>query len=254
MGALVAVLIGLPTLRLRGAYFAVTMLAFAEALRIIFTYFEDFTGGGSGRNVSRIIGQVGDIRLFNYYAIVFVAIIAFILTHYISYTRLGLSLRACRDSADGANSIGINVLRTKVITFALSGFLAGMAGAVYMIRLYFITPEEAFATSLTVEMIIITLLGGAGTVFGPIVGSLILVPLRIYLIRSLAGKKLELFGFILKLDTAYLLIYGLVFVIAILFLPRGIMGYLEEKGFVRRETLVDEEALEKEFVEASTDE
>lgn len=239
VSAVVAILIGIPTLRLRGAYFAVTLLAFNEVLKVVFNYPNDITHGGEGVNLPRILNLVPQLNILVYFAIIAVSIASFLLTHYISYTRLGLNLRAIRDNQEGASAMGINVLRTKVIAYAMSGFLAGMAGAIYMLRLLNLTPTEAFDTNKTVEMIIITLLGGPGSVFGPILGALIIVPIKFQLPVLIGQTQFNIFGVVLNFDVIYLVIYGIIFILAVLFLPKGIIGYLQDKGYIKRETLID---------------
>ncbi len=241
VSAISAILIGIPALRLRGAYFAITMLAFNEALAIIFINARSFTNGSNGLIVGSLLAKYPSLRLTTYYLIIFMSIIAYLITHYVSYTRLGLSLRAIRDSPDGAASVGINVMKTKMTAFVLSAFIAGLTGGVFLLRLLSLTPAETFNTSFTVEMIVITLLGGSGSVFGPVIGAIIIVPLKVILISALAQRSFTIFGATFKLDTAYLLIYGLIFIFAILFIPDGIIGYLEKKGLIKRESLVPEE-------------
>ena len=241
VSALAALILGIPILKLRGAYFAVTMLAVAHTMGIIVSYFSDFTGGGSGIFIGLLLKEVPNLRLYSYFAVILVSILAFFITHYLSHTRLGLSLRAIKESPDGAASIGINVLRTKIIAFMISAFLAGLAGGVFMIRILNIQPLEAFSARVTEEMIIITMLGGPGSVFGPVIGALIVVPLRTTLIRWLTGLTVTVFGLTLKLEVAYLLIYGMIYILAVLFLPKGIMGWLQDKGFVKRESLVEDQ-------------
>lgn len=253
VSAIVAILIGIPTLRLRGAYFAIAMLAFAESAVIIFNYFQMIyfnifgfeiklnINGGAGIDLGFLIRQIPNFRQLTFLLIVVVSMISFITTHYVSYTRLGLALRAIRDSPEGASSAGINVFRTKLIAFAISGFIAGMAGAVFGLRLFFFTPTEAFQVANTVKMIIITLVGGPGSVFGPIIGALIIQPLEPLLVNLFTGIKYTIFGFKLNLDVGYLLIYGLIFIFATFFLPRGIIGFLEQKGILKRESLIPQE-------------
>ncbi len=234
--AIFAVLIGIPTLRLRGAYFAVTMLAVNEAVKNIFLNMPAF-GSGEGIYIGQILSEIPGVETLNYYAIILLSIFAFLTAHYISYSRLGLSLRAIKESIPGACASGVEVTNSKILSFAISAFIAGLAGGLLMINFYQITPGEAFRGETSVEMIIMTLLGGAGNVFGPVLGALILVPLKQFLIGAFAGMSIVIFGMKLKLELMYLVVYGIIFILVVLFLPKGIMGYLEEKGLVERESL-----------------
>ena len=247
----VAIIIGIPTLKLKGAYFAIAMLAFSLVMGIIFSFIPiPFynTNLGAGVDVGWLTSPKRGIPNYTqtvYFLIIGVSMVAFIICHYVSYTRLGLSLRAIKGSPDGASSIGINVLRTKLQAFAISGFIAGLAGAVYVIKLFDVTPDVAFNTNVTVQMIIMTLLGGSSNVFGPILGSLIIWPIRSILSTNLSGVNWIIFGFKINFSVAYLVIYGLIFVFAVLYLPKGIMGVLEDKGIIKRETLISKDQLDK---------
>jgi branched-chain amino acid transport system permease protein len=245
LATLVSIVIGIPALKLRGSYFAITMLASSQALLIIFSVDKGIpffnTNGGSGVNVSSLLQIIPDYTVVVYILIIGVSIVAFLIVHYVSYTRLGLSLRAIKGSQDGAASIGINVLWTKLQAFSISAFIAGIAGAVYMLAIYDITPKDAFNVHVTIEMIIITLIGGPASVFGPIIGAIIVWPMRSLLTQFFAGISFDLFGTVLKFDVAYLLIYGLLFIIAVLYLPKGIIGLLEDKGILKRESLISDE-------------
>lgn len=246
--AIVAVIIGIPTLKLKGAYFAIIMLAFSEFLLIVFEFIPiPFynTHLGVGVNVGRLVTIIPNYSFVVYILIIGVAIVAFIISHYVSYTRLGLALRAIKGSPDGASSIGINVLWTKIQALTISGFIAGLAGAVYVLELFDVTPDVAFNTQVTVQMIIMTLLGGSASVFGPILGSLIVYPIGYILNTSLSGVNLAFLGLNISFSVAYLIVYGLIFVFAVLYLPRGIMGVLENKGIVKRESMISEKQLEQ---------
>lgn len=245
----IAIIIGLPILRLKGAYFAIAMLALSQVFLILFLQANLFpfyqTNGGNITYVTKLLRIIPNYTLFVYILIIGVSIVAFIITHYVSYTRLGLSLRAIKGSPDGASSIGINVLKTKLQAFALSAFIAGIAGAVYMLYFLSITPEPVFDTQITVQMIIMTLLGGSASVFGPVIGALIIYPIRNILTQNLSGFAFTFGGIVLNFDVAYLIIYGLIFVFAVLYLPNGIIGYLEKKGILKRESLIDEDQIKE---------
>lgn len=252
----VALIIGVPLLRLKGAYFAISMLAFSQVLMIIFLFIDiPFykTNLGTGVNVGHLVTEIPNYNFVVFGAIIVVSIVAYVIVHYVSYTRLGLALRAIKGSPDGASSIGINVLKTKLQAFAISGFIAGIAGAVYMIKLLDVTPDVAFNVNTTVEMIIMTLLGGSASVFGPVIGALIIWPIRSILSTSLSGVSfninLNLIFFningALNFSVAYLIIYGLIFVLAVLYLPKGIIGFLEDKKILKRESLISEEDIKQ---------
>lgn len=249
-----ALIIGVPVLKLRGSYFAIAMLAFSQTLLILYgidnlLWFYD-TNGGNGIYVGSLLhlSPIINPQLYSaiiYLLIIAVSIVAFIISHYVSYTRLGLALRAIKGSPDGASSIGINVLKTKLEAFAISAFIAGLAGGVYILSVFDVTPDVAFNVQTTVQMIIMTLLGGPASVFGPVIGALIIWPIRTLLNNALSTVSLNILGIPVNFSTAYLIIYGLIFVLAVLFLPKGIIGYLEDKGIIPRESLIVDEQLDK---------
>lgn len=244
----VALIIGIPVLKLKGAYFAIAMLAFSQVLLIVFSFIDiPFyrTNGGTGVNVGQLSKIDPNYSIIVYLLIIGVSIVAFIIVHYVSYSRLGLSLRSIKGSPDGAASIGINVLKTKLQAFAISAFIAGLAGAVYVLKIFDVTPEVAFDVHVTVQMIIMTLLGGSANVFGPVIGALIVWPIRSLLSQNLSGVSWSFLGFSLNFDVAYLIVYGIIFIFAVLYLPKGIIGYLEDKGILKRESLISDVQLEE---------
>ncbi len=243
IAALYGLIIGFPILRLRGAYFAVAMLAIATITQQVISYFSDFTGGGQGISTGKILSEFGDIYIAGYYLMLVASILAFIITHYVSYSRLGLSLRAIKESPEGASSIGINVLYTKLTAFIISAFIAGIVGAFNITILFVVTPDQTFPTALTVQMIIITFIGGGASVFGPVIGAILLSPLDVLLTQMLAGVSISLFGLKLDFSSGYIIIYGLIFILAILYLPKGIMGYFHDKGWVAEESIIDKDSV-----------
>ena len=114
----------------------------------------------------------------------------------------------------------------------------------YVLKIFDVTPEVAFDVHVTVQMIIMTLLGGSANVFGPVIGALIVWPIRSILSQNLTGVW-KIFGFSLNFNVAYLIVYGLIFVFAVLYLPKGIIGYLEDRGILKRESLILDSQLEK---------
>lgn len=242
---LFALLIGVPILRLRGAYFAVAMLAVAKVVEQLVSYFADFTGGGAGISTGILLQEFEDIRVTAYYLMLFASVMSFFISHYVSYSRLGLSLRAIKASHEGAAAAGIDVLKSKVQAFMISGFIAGIVGAFNITVLFVVEPAQTFPTSLTVQMIIMTFVGGIAMVFGPVLGAILLSPLNIYLTKLLANVEINIFGLTLDFGSGYIIIYGVFFIGIILYLPKGIMGYLVGKGYVKEEALVEKPILDE---------
>ena len=131
-------------------------------------------------------------------------------------TKIGLYFLACREDHDAAEALGVNTFKAQLIAIALSAGITSMAGTIYAQYLLYIDPDSVFGMLNSVEIMIRPIIGGAGTVFGPLLGSLILTPLAEY-------SRLALQSY----SGVYLMWYGLILVIVIIFLPNGLMGLLK---------------------------
>lgn len=196
-------LIGIPTLRLRGAYFAMGTLALSEALRIT-------VGNVFSRTIYMPVSP-GDYRLLpRYYLGLAVTAAVFFVIWRLSVSKPGLGMEAVREDEESAGVTGVSVFGHKLAAFVLSSVLAGLAGGVYAYYQYSILPLSSFLPLWTFEPLMATCIGGPGTFLGPLVGSVFLVILR------------ELFA--LHLGEAHLIIFGSVFILVVLFLPGGLIG------------------------------
>ncbi len=207
-----ALVIGAPTMRLRGAYFAIAMLAFAEAVKQIVLEMKEITRGGIGLSLPVYANYT-----FFYYLMYSVMLLSVITVYFFEKSRFGYALKAIRGSEITAEVSGINTLKYKLVAFTLSALFASLAGGIYAYWMTFIYPYHTFNVLMTVQMVIMLFLGGAGTVLGPIIGATIL---------SVISEILWA-----KFIYIYLIILGFVVVIIVLALPSGIMGLLEEKVF-----------------------
>ena len=217
----VALIIGLPTLRLRGPYFALTTIAFAEILRIWLENTESVFGiqlnGASGLVVplkgnSPALFQFADKEPF-YYIILVMLLAALFITLWIDRSRLGYYLKAIKGDQDAAEAIGIQSSKYMLIALAISAFLTALGGSFIAQFLLFINAERNMGIDLSIEMALMAIVGGQGTVLGPILGAFLLTPTseitRAYLGGSLVGL--------------HLIIYGAVLIVAVIFLPNGII-------------------------------
>lgn len=201
---------------LRGPYFALVMLAFAEMLRIVA---ENWTAVGG--SVGILVPLQGNApwqfqfasKVAFYY--VMLALLAGItaLTWGIGRSRLGTYLLAIRENEEAAAALGVDPFRTKMIAMAFSAFLTALGGTFYAQYLLYIDPEITFGPTVSIEILLRPIIGGAGTVLGPLLGSLVLTPL------SETAKTLFR-GYI----GVHLMIFGALLVAVIIFLPQGIMG------------------------------
>ena len=176
-----AVVIGMPTFRLTGHYFSMATIAVAELIRIF---------AGTWGLVGAAIGLQGPATARGWwdltfrgelpYYYIFLAVLALVLlvTAAIERRRFGFYLRAIKASERAARSLGVPVRQTKMKALALSAAFTSLAGSLYVVKTGFIDPDSAFGILISVQMIIVAAMGGAGTLFGPLVGALILVPLQ----------------------------------------------------------------------------
>ena len=215
-----ALLIGGVSFRLRGPYFALATIAFAEVLRLIAKNLPEVTGGDVGVQVPALFH--GNVNRAFYWAAVALTTLASATTVAISRARFGYYLMAIREDEDTALSVGIGASRNKLAALLISAALTALAGALYGSLFLYIVPDQVLAIDVSNEIAIVAMLGGAGTVLGPIVGAVVL------------ESAAEVFKNIFK--EAHLLIYGLLLVVVVLFLPEGIIGTIAK--FLRRRELL----------------
>jgi branched-chain amino acid transport system permease protein len=209
-GAVLAVLLSLPlgwlTFRLRGPYFALSTLAFAEVVRVIVYNWDSLTGGGDGLN---ILTDLGGIVRF-YYIILAMTVAGALVMRGCVHSRWGYFLNAIREDEDAAEALGVPATRMKLIVLAISAFFVALSGSFFASYHLYINPDLVYESQISVQMIVVTVVGGIGTFEGPIVGALLIVPLSEYF-RGLS-------------PVANPLIYGLFIVIFMMFLPEGIVS------------------------------
>lgn len=176
--ALLAVSIGRAILRMRGHYFAIGSLAIVEVLRLTASSWASLTGGGEGLNVPIVRGGPDYIGRLFLFAMMAVMIVTFVMTLLVERTRLGFGLRCIRQNEDAADMVGIDVTWYKTAAFALSAMFCGTIGAIYASWVAYIDPADTFSVLLSVKVPVMTLLGGPGTVLGPVVGAWVFVVLE----------------------------------------------------------------------------
>ncbi len=213
--ALVALAIGYPALRLRGPYFAITMLGLSEIARIVTTAWESLTRGGLG-----VFLPIMRDSAPNYYAMLIVTVIAVVVSYFVGSSRFGLILRSIRDDEVAAQSMGLDTTRAKLAAFTLSSFFPGIAGAIYARHIGFIDPVTVFAVIWSIRAITTAILGGQGTFLGPIIGAVVL---------TLVSETVWASNPFL-----YQVIFGGLIVIVVLFLPGGLMELMQRFGWLPR--------------------
>ena len=208
---LFAALLGLALLRLRGHYFAIASLVVAEVLRELVNSATDLTGGGMGLNLPvPSNATVASQSEFFFYAMLALAAITFAAMLWATHSKLGFGLRCIQQNESAADMLGVNTTQYKVAAFMLSGAFAGAAGAIYASWVHYIEPPDVFDVLYSVKAIVMVLLGGAGSVFGPLFGAAIFLSLEELVWRNY-----------LQVHTGVL---GLMIVLLVLFLPKGVFS------------------------------
>jgi branched-chain amino acid transport system permease protein len=216
-GALAALPIGLMCFRLRGPYFSLSTMAVAEIVRLVALNWEGLTNGPVGLLITTLppVGLAGrsidwESKVPFYYLGAGLVVLTMVATYWLARSRLGAYLLAIREDEDTAESIGIDTVRAKVVTLALSAFFTGLGGGFYGLYFRYVDPEAVFPIALSVEMVFIAVVGGLGTVVGPVIGAIFLVSIgEFFRERFLVG---------------HLIFYGLFMMLAIRYQPEGIWG------------------------------
>ena len=217
-------LLSLPTMKLRGHYFALATLAFGEVMRAIANTWSSMTGGPVGISVpyspNAGLAMMQFKSTIPYY---FLMLGALTITSYIfwkiSRTRLGYELRAVKANVESAEVIGIDTARTKIIAAIISAALMGACGVLYAQFNFFFDPDSAFSlVGISIRVALICIIGGIGTVFGPLIGACFLLPLEEIFNALLSGK-----------GAGYSqLAYGIILISIILLEPRGLTAFFQQ--------------------------
>jgi branched-chain amino acid transport system permease protein len=211
--------LGLICFRLRGPYFSLATLAVAEIVRLVALNWEAVTNGPVGF----LITDLPRVSLFGrvvnweakepfYLVVAALALVALGATAWLRRSRLGAFLVAIRENEDAAEAVGIDTVRAKVLTLALSAFLAGAGGGFYAFYFRYVDPDAVLAITLSMEMVFIAVVGGLGTVGGPFIGAIFLTTLA----ETMRAR----------FQVGHLIVYGLFMMLVIRFMPEGIWGRL----------------------------
>jgi branched-chain amino acid transport system permease protein len=212
--AILAVLVGVPLLsRLRGDYFSFGTLGMGAIVTVLFINGGKYTGGAEGRMlVSKMpAGVVFDLRV-HYWVSLLVAVLATLVVYFMTTSRIGLALKAIREDEVSAASHGVNVLKYKVIAFAVGAFMAGVAGSIFGYYLLQVTPSNVLTQNWLFYPIMMVVLGGTGTLMGPWIGAFV-----IYLISWYGGSYFAGWDPVIT---------GVVLILVMLFLPGGLGGLI----------------------------
>ena len=212
-----ALLIGAPAFKLRGVYFAIGTLALAQALYL--------TVGNLYPTITSLPAKaLATYQLApRYYLFLALAVVTVGTAAILVRSRLGLGMMAIREDEDAAESLGVSAFRHKLLALSVSAFLAGLAGggfAYYYLSYY---PQFPFGPVWTFDTLMMTYIGGQGTIVGPIIGAVFFVVTREQLALQLAGVQLTIFGHQLELGQVHQTVFGILFILVVLFLPGGLV-------------------------------
>jgi branched-chain amino acid transport system permease protein len=215
VAGVVAVAIGFPVLRLKGPYFAIAMLGAAEGTRVVATVWDSLTHGGVGISLPS-----AENSMSTYYAMLVLMLITIAVAYLVGHSRFGIRLNAIREDEVAAEALGINVTRYKLAAFVLSAVFPAVAGGIQAYKVLYIEPASVFLVQITIAMALMSMLGGKGTVIGPVVGAVLLY----------SAQELSWVNF----PTAHLIAYGVFIIVVARFMPRGLMGLAIDRGWVRK--------------------
>ncbi len=204
--ALASLLIGLPTFRLRGPYFAIATIGVNEAVRIVMTNLE-VTGGSSGY---RLLASGPFRQEVHYYTALAVATLAFLVSWSVMHSAFGLALRAIREDQEAAADVGVHPLRLKLAVHALAAFLTALAGGVFARYTAYIHPDGVFAFATSISILLMPVIGGLGTLVGPVIGAVV---------YSVVQEEM-----VVHFPQFHLLLYGALLILVVLFEPAGLVG------------------------------
>lgn len=246
VAVVVALVIGSICFRLRGPYFVLASIAVAEIMRLSAMNLKEITNGAEGILATdippfRIGGTIVTDFLSKvpfYYIGLSFAILTIIVTYFIQHSKLGYCFQAIREDQDAAHSLGISLSLYKNIALVISAVLTSLAGSFYAVYIGFIDPSTVLPLDVSVQIVLICIIGGIGTIYGPVIGALVLVPLSEALRSNLIAQAIFKSGLITEesgagiflkenLAHAHALIYGILVVIVILFMPEGVLGFMK---------------------------
>lgn len=227
VGGLVAValsqLIGWPSFRLSGHYFVIATIVLAEIIRILIINW-DWANGARGISQQLLPESLlnfqfhSEQRHIPYYFIVLgLLTVVMLTTYFMERSKAGFYFRAIKEDPDAARSLGINITRYKMLAIAISAFFTGIGGAFFGQFVLYIDPESVLPFSISVLVMLIPVLGGIGTLWGPLLGALILLPLSEYTRVWLSGVG----------QAMDLLVYGLLIMLVAVFEPRGLWALID---------------------------
>ena len=211
VAALMAAAIGYPCSNLRGHYFAIATIAFGEIVRIHFNNWK-LVNAAEGITIPMMDESLANFmfhssKLPYYYIMLAFLLLALVICYFVANSKMGYYFRAIKESHDVAEVLGVNVVRYRLIAIMVSAFLSAMAGTFYAQYILYIDPESVMLLAISIQIVLISMLGGAGTIMGPVIGAAILLPIseltRIWLGHRGTGVDMLIYGFLITLISVY---------------------------------------------------
>jgi len=218
VAAAAAVVAGLPTLRLRGAYFAIATWALSRAVQQL-ALMSSLTGGPDGMRLTAYLQP----RFFYWVMLGVVGATFFLLWFLLERAPFGLKLKAIREDEQGAKALGLNPTRLKVQAFVLSAVPTAVLGGVFAYWVTFIDPDSTLGDLVSDQALVMVVFGGMGTLLGPVVGAVLIF-----------AFKTVFWAYLAEYEVLYVIILGAVIALSVVFLPNGVLGTLRRRGAVRR--------------------
>ena len=224
LAAVAAAAIGIPCSNLRGHYFAIASIAFGEIIRIHFNNWK-LIGAAEGLTLPMLPESFASFMFHSskapyYYIILGFLILSLIVCYLVSTSKMGFYFRAIKESHDVARVLGINFVHYRLMAIMISAFLTAMAGTFYAQYILYIDPESVLILPISVQVVLVAMLGGAGSVIGPVIGAAILIPVSEFT-RVLLGHKGT------GID---MMIYGTLIMLISVYQPKGVWGLLSSIG------------------------
>ncbi len=206
VAAAFSLVVGVPTLRLVGPYFSIATIGVGEAMRILMLNLDRITGGASGLNLPTVVPS----KAWFYAMALLFAVIAFAIAGWVRGSRFGLGLNALRMDEEAAESLGVRTALFKNLAHVTSALIVGACGGLYATYLQYVHPDTVFSFTESISLVLIALIGGLGTLWGPVLGAAVFYAVQDYLQTSY--------------PTFHLLAYGVLLIFILLFEPKGLAG------------------------------
>jgi branched-chain amino acid transport system permease protein len=224
VAALVAAAIGYPCSDLRGHYFAIASIAFAEIVRVFFNNWK-MVGAAEGLSLPMLDESLTNFmfhssKLPYYYIMLIFLLLALVVCYFVATSKMGYYFRAIKESHDVAEVLGVNVVRFRLVAIMISAFLSAMAGTFYAQYILYIDPESVMLLAISVQIVLISMLGGSGSIMGPLIGAAVLIPISEYTRATLGNQGTGI----------DMLIYGFLITIISVYQPAGVWGLLTRAG------------------------